>query len=100
MALPIAPKTSVNVPPFWIVSMPATFWPTVRFWAVAPAAPTTVAFGVTVLIIASLAAVGTPALQLPGVNQLEELVPVQLVCALVDTTDAASNTSAAKKTDK
>ena len=34
---------------------------------------------------------GTPAVQLPAVNQLESIAPVQLVWARVDTVDAESN---------
>jgi hypothetical protein len=35
--------------------------------------------------------VGTPAVQLPGLNQSEDIAPVQLVWARVDTVDAESN---------
>ena len=45
----------------------------------APAAPTTVALGATVAIRMSTALVGTPADQLPAVNQSVEVAPVQSV---------------------
>jgi hypothetical protein len=88
---PTAPLTSVNVPPFWMTSDPVPFEPTAKFRAVAPVFATTVGFGVTVSMLALVAAAGTPAFQLPAVNQSEETVPVQLVWACVETVDAATS---------
>src|SRR5262249_22050607 len=89
------PKMLLTVPPLWIVSAPVPFWPTKTTWAVAPAVPTTAAFGVTVSMNADVPTgpIGTPAVQLPGVNQSEEIAPVQKVCARVDDV-AASNAAA------
>jgi hypothetical protein len=91
----------LRVPPLWIVSMPVPAWPTMSCEGVAPAVPTTVAFGATVSINAEIAPVGTPgAVQLPGVNQLEEIAPVQLlVCARADVvaSNAAATTVVANK---
>ena len=86
--LPANPPTSVNVPPFWIVSTPVPVWPTDRFRAVAPGIATSVEFGVTVSTFALVATVGTPAFQLPAVNQSEETAPVQSVWAFVEIVDA------------
>lgn len=83
----------LSVPPFAIVSAPMAELPTVN-WAVAPAVPPdiTVGLGVTVSMFAFVAPVGTPALQLPGVNQ-SEVAPIQLVvCAHADV--AMSNAAA------
>jgi hypothetical protein len=44
-------------------------------------------------MLALVALVGTPAFQLPAVNQSDEIVPVQLVCARED--DAAASNAAA-----
>src|SRR5262245_39501430 len=75
---PTAVLPLLRVPPLWIVSMPVPAWPTLSAEAVAPAVPTTVAFGTTVSINADVAPVGTPgAVQLPGENQLDEIAPVQ-----------------------
>ena len=93
---PTNPPKSVNVPPFWTRSIPIPFSPTARFRALAPAPVTAVKFGVTVSMfaLALVAAVkGTPALQLPALNQSEDTAPVQLVCARADTVDAASSAS-------
>jgi hypothetical protein len=90
---PTNPPKSVNVPPFWTTSIPIPFSPTERFRALAPALVIAVEFGVTVLMFALVAAVGTPAFQLPAANQSEEIAPVQLVWACVDTVDAASSAS-------
>jgi hypothetical protein len=65
------------VPPFWIVNAPVAETPTVRSDDCAPAAPITVALGVTVSILALLALVGTPPDQLPALNQSLEAAPVQ-----------------------
>ena len=98
--LPTNPPKSVNVPPFWTTSVPIPFWPTPRFRAVAPALVTAVEFGVTVSMFALVAAVGTPAFQLPAVNQSEETAPVQLVWARVETVDAAKTAIVASNMDK
>ena len=98
--LPTNPPTSVNVPPFWIVSIPVPFWPTDRFRAVAPGIATTVEFGVTVSMFALVATVGTPAFQLPAVNQSEETAPVQSVWACVETVDATKSAIAASNLDE
>src|SRR6476620_9796008 len=92
--LPTVPKELFNVPPVWIVSIPVPFEPTVKFWADAPALAITVAFGVTVLMFPSVVCWGTPPIQLPLKNQLEENCPVQLDCACVDDV-AASNATVA-----
>jgi len=55
----INPITSLTAPPLWIVSMPLAETPTVRLFAAAPAAPTTVAWGVTVSMDTLSALVGT-----------------------------------------
>src|SRR5262249_41390940 len=89
----------LTVPPLWIVSMPVPNWPTKRERAVAPAVPTTVGFGVVVSMEAIWPG-GRPAVQLPGVNQSEELVPFQKVsCARGDDV-AASNAAAAVVANK
>src|SRR5262245_23835909 len=90
-AVPTAtgPKV-VSVPPFVMVRLPTPTRPTTRDCAVAPATATTVGFGVTVSMVALVPA-GTPAVQLPALNQLESIAPVQLVWARVDTVDAESN---------
>src|SRR5262249_41871898 len=80
----------VSVPPFVMVRLPTPTRPTTRDCAVAPGAATTVVFGVTVSMVA-LVPVGTPAVQFAAVNQSEDVSPVQLVCARVDTMDAESN---------
>ncbi len=67
--------------------------PTETVFPVAPAAPTTAGFGLLVPIYTSLVLVGTPADQLPAVNQSVEAVPVQVVCAW-DGIVAASQESA------
>ena len=88
--LPTAPRPTrgiFTVPPLWIVSAPVPFWPTVRFCASPPGLATTVGFGDTVLMLALVPAVGTPAFQLPAVNQSEETAPVQFVWARVDDVD-------------
>jgi hypothetical protein len=95
--LPIAPELSANVPPFWIVSIPVPFTPTDRFLAAAPGLATTVEFGVTVLMFASVVCVGRErTLQLTPKNQSEETNPVQsLVWACAETADAMKNAIAA-----
>ncbi|MCS3930540.1 hypothetical protein M2175_005571 [Bradyrhizobium elkanii] len=70
---------SLKLPPLWIVSVPVPEMPTKTVFACAPAAPTTVALGATVSIFTSTALVGTPADQLPAVNQSVEVAPVQSV---------------------
>src|SRR5262245_16309273 len=88
-AKPIRPLAAVSTtPPFWIVSVPVPELPTKRFCTCAPGAPTTVALGVIVSIFASIARVGSPADQLPALNQSVEMVPVQLVCARAGVTPA------------
>jgi len=89
--LPIVPKESANVPPFWIVSIPVLFAPMVRFRANAPGSLITVAFGVTVLMFPSVVCLGKPASQLPLKNQLEETAPVQLVWACIETVEAVKS---------
>ena len=74
---PMMPKILLTVPPFWIVSAPVPETPTLRSVDRAPAAPTTVALGVTVSILALVALVGTPPDQLPALNQSLEAAPVQ-----------------------
>jgi hypothetical protein len=91
--LPIVPKESANVPPFWIVSIPVPFEPTDRFLACASTLGSliTVAFGVTVLMFASSVCLGKPPIQLPAKNQLEENRPVQSDWACVETVEAAKS---------
>jgi hypothetical protein len=52
-----------------------------------------------VSINVGVAPVGTPAVQLKGVNQLEEIAPVQVVCARADVvaSNAAATTVVANK---
>ena len=99
--LPINPPISVNVPPFWITSIPVPFVPTVRFSAVAPAPLISVELGVTVFMFASVATPGTPrGSQLTGLNQPLETAPVQLVWACVETVDAAKSAIVASNPDE
>src|SRR5262249_19048811 len=93
--LPMTPPWFWNVPPPWMVTVPVARSPTVRMCACAPAAPITVALGVTVSTVAFevMAFVGPPAVQLPALNQSVEVVPVQAVCAC-DRVVAAIPTSA------
>src|SRR5262245_20408524 len=87
----LTPPKVVSVPPFVMVRLPTpTRVPTSRDPAIAPGAATTVGFGFTVLMVAFVPA-GTPAVQLPALNQLESIAPVQLVWARVDTVDAEIN---------
>jgi len=65
------------VPPFWIVNAPAAETPTLRPVDRAPAAPTTVALGVTVSILVLVVLFGTMTDQLPTVNQSVEAEPFQ-----------------------
>src|SRR5262245_2766500 len=90
---PMTPPAEVkSVPPFWMVRLPTPKnWPKLRVCATAPGAPTTVAFGLVVLMVAAVPSVGTPALQFVAVNQSLDVVPVQLVWARVATVDAESN---------
>ena len=82
----------VSEPRSWMVRLPAPTRPrTTDCAAAAPVFPTTVEFGVRVLMIALAPKVGTPPLQLPALNQLLSIVPVQKVWARVDTVDAESN---------
>src|SRR5215472_11047186 len=78
-AVPTAtgPKV-VSVPPFVMVRLPTPTRPTTRDCAVAPGAATTVGF-LVVSMVALITFVGTPAVQLPAVNQSEDISPVQLV---------------------
>ena len=55
-----------------------------------PGSATSVEFGVTVLMFASVVCLGKLASQLPLKNQLEENCPVQLVWACVDDVAASS----------
>ena len=98
--LPINPPISVNVPPFWITSIPIPFAPTLRFSAVAPAPLISVELGVTVFMFASVATPGTPASQLRGLNQPLENAPVQLVWACVETVEVAKNAIVASNPDE
>jgi hypothetical protein len=75
----LTPPEVKSVPPSRMVRLPTpTRVPTLRLCAVAPGAATTVGFGVTVLMVALVPA-GTPAVQLPAVNQSLDIAPVQLV---------------------
>jgi hypothetical protein len=65
------------VPPLWIVSAPVAETPTLRPVDCAPAAPITVALGVTVSILVLVVLSGTMTAQLPTVNQLVEAEPFQ-----------------------
>jgi hypothetical protein len=51
-------------------------------------------------MLALVTAVGTPALQLPAVNQSEETVPIQWVWACVAIVDAAKSAIVASNVDK
>src|SRR5262249_61180903 len=67
-------------------------WPRTRDCATAPGVPITVGLTGTWLRIALVPSVGTPAVQLPAINQSEDVAPVQLVVwARVATVDAESN---------
>src|SRR5881227_1369311 len=57
---------SLTVPPFWTLSEPVPDAPMLKILACAPAAPTTVAFGITVLMDTSSPLVGTPVDQFPA----------------------------------
>src|SRR4051794_3731606 len=70
------PKVLLTVPPLWIVSAPVLEAPTLRPVDCAPAAPITAALGVTVSILVLVELVGTPADQLPALNQSVEAAPV------------------------
>src|ERR1700722_49525 len=99
--LPTVPKESANVPPFWIVSVPVPFAPTVRFRASAPGRLITVGFGVTVLMMASSVCLGKVESQLPLKNQSGVNRPVQfLVWACVETADAAKSAMVASNLDE
>ena len=74
---PMMPAVLLTVPPAWMVNVPVAEAPTLRLTACAPAVPTTVALGVMVSIVALVPLVGTPPDQLPALNQLFEVVPVQ-----------------------
>jgi hypothetical protein len=50
-------------------------------------------------MFALIAAVGTPAFQLPAANQSGDTAPVQLVWACVETVDAVNSTIAASNPD-
>jgi hypothetical protein len=65
------------VPPFWIVNAPVVETPTLRPVDCAPAAPTTVALGVTVSILVLVVLSGTMTAQLPTLNQSVEAEPFQ-----------------------
>ena len=80
---PRTPPVKVkSVPPFWMVRLPTPIWPTTRVCATAPGVSTTVAFGNVTLMFAFVPpSTGTPAVQLPGLNQSEDIAPVQLVWA-------------------
>src|SRR6185437_3280020 len=81
--------------------IPVPLAPTDRLLANAPGLDTTVAFGVTVLIFASIVCLGMPAFQLGPKNQSEENCPVQSVdWACVGTVDAAKNAIVASNVDK
>jgi hypothetical protein len=51
-------------------------------------------------MFALVAAVGTPAFQLPAGNQSDETAPVQLVWAYVETVDAVKSAIAASNMDE
>ena len=71
------PRVLLTVPPVWIVNAAVPETPILRPVACAPAVPTTVALGATVSILVLVALVGTPADQLPALNQSVEVAPVQ-----------------------
>jgi hypothetical protein len=71
------PRVLFMVPPLWIVSAPVAETPTLRPVDCAPAAPTTVALGVTVSILVLVVLSGTMTDQLPTANQLVEAEPFQ-----------------------
>ena len=87
---PTVPKESANVPPCWIASIPVPS--TDKFRALPPGVSTTVGCSDSVSMLALVPAVGTPAVQLPGINQSEEVAPVQSVWACAETIDAAKST--------
>src|SRR2546425_8408141 len=88
------PKVLFMVPPFWIVNAPAAETPTLRPVDCAPAAPTTVALGVTVSILVLVVLSGTMADQLPTLNQLVEADPFQNSAARDGIVDASTIPSA------
>ncbi|MEP6839955.1 MAG: hypothetical protein ABJA75_17995 [Bradyrhizobium sp.] len=71
------PRVLFTVPPFWIVNVPEQETPTLRPVDSAPAAPITVALGVTVSILVLVELVGTAANQLAASNQSVEAAPDQ-----------------------
>src|SRR5881396_3110309 len=100
------PKVLLTVPPFWIVNAPVPKTPTLRPVACAPAAPTTVALGVTVSILVLVELVGTPADQLPALNQSAEAAPVHCsrardgVVVAKTTPSAATNAALRRRRDR
>jgi hypothetical protein len=91
------PKVLFTVPPFWIVKAPVLATPTLRPVACAPAAPTTVALGVTVSILVLSVLVGTPVDQLLALNQSPELAPIHNWLAFDGT--VVANTAPSGTTD-
>ena len=65
-----------------------------------PGSLITVAFGVTVLMFASVVCLGKPPFQLPLKNQLEENAPVQLLWACAETVDIATSAIVASNLDE
>ena len=88
------PKVLFTVPPFWIVNAPVAETPTLRPVDCAPAAPTTVALGVTVSILVLVVLSGTMADQLPTLNQSVEAEPFQNSTARDGVVDASTIPSA------
>src|SRR5262245_44179481 len=89
-----APVAVVSEPPFCMVRLPSpNGWPRTRDCATAGTGPAiTVGLTGTWLRIALVADVGTPAVQLPAINQFSDIAPVQLVVwARVDTVETESN---------
>src|SRR4051794_7234772 len=94
------PKVLLTVPPLWIIIAPVLEAPTLRPVDRAPAAPTTAGLGVTVSILVLVELVGTPADQLPALNQSVETAPVHCSRArdgvVVAKTTPSATTDAAK----
>src|SRR5262249_59758162 len=89
------PPKVVRTPPFWMVKLPTPTRPTTRDSAVARGFASTTVGLFRVSMVALVTAVGTPPVQLGALNQSEDISPVQLVWARVDTVDAASNANTA-----
>ena len=88
------PRVLFTVPPVWMVNAPVAETPTLRPVDCAPAAPTTVALGVTVSILVLVVLFGTVADQLPTLNQSVEAEPFQNSTARDGVVDASTIPSA------